>query len=247
MTDELVMCLRIKGFGKPEAVGEALSLSVEQVKTFLGRLVEERLAEETRAGHRLTPAGRTKADAAFQLERASTDQNLIAHKYERFIPINDAFKQLVTRWQLRSIDGRQVRNDHTDEDYDKSVLAGLASIHDDACALIDALANHVARVRSYRIRLSNAMANIRAGDSRYVTAHPTATVITLCGSSCIKTLSASLARPVKKRRLRAALFSDAHDGCSSRSKGIYDGSFLQFRRRELGAVNRGERRGSLAD
>ena len=40
-----------------------------------------------------------------------------------FLPLDQRMKTTVTAWQMREVDGEQVLNDHTDEDYDASVLA----------------------------------------------------------------------------------------------------------------------------
>jgi pyruvate,orthophosphate dikinase len=165
------MCLRIKGFGKTEAIGEALGASVEQAQTLLDELVAQQWAEPTKVGCRLSLSGRAAADQAFEQERARVDRGQFAQLYEEFTPINDAFKQLVTRWQMRTVGDKQVRNDHSDEAYDKSVLAGLdPRIHHDICDLIDTIAVAVPRVGGYKERLDRALGKIRSGDTRYLTA-----------------------------------------------------------------------------
>jgi pyruvate, orthophosphate dikinase len=168
--ENLLMCLRIKGFGKPEAIGEALGTSAEEAQGLLAELVAQLLAEETKVGHRLSPSGRAEADKAFELERASIEQSLFAQLHEKFSQINHAFKQLVTRWQVRTVGDRQIRNDHTDEAYDKSVLEGLVLIHQDISDLIDTIATFVSRIGSYKGRLDRALSKIRSGDMRYITA-----------------------------------------------------------------------------
>lgn len=168
--DRLLMCLRIKGFGKAEPVAEALGLSTDEVQQLLAELLAKQLAEETKVGHRLSAAGRVEADKAFAQERADMDSAQFAHLNEDFGPINQAFKELVTRWQMRTVGERQVRNDHTDEAYDKAVLAGLGPIHHDVCNLIDRLAASLPRIADYHGRLDRALGKIRSGDMRYITA-----------------------------------------------------------------------------
>jgi hypothetical protein len=168
--ENLLMCLRIKGFGKGEAIGEAMGASTEEVQGLLADLVARQWAEETKVGYRLSPSGRIEADKAFELERAGLDQRIFAQLYEEFSPINDAFKQLVTRWQMRQVGDRQVRNDHTDAAYDSSVLAGFDPIHRDICDLIGTIAASAARIGSYKQRLDQALGKIRSGDLRYIAA-----------------------------------------------------------------------------
>lgn len=168
--EELLMCLRIKGFGKGEAIGEAVGTSAEEVQGLLADLVARQWAEETKVGYRLSPSGRAEADKAFGLERAGLDQNILAKLYEEFSPINDAFKQLVTRWQMRNVGDRQVRNDHTDAAYDRSVLEGFDPIHRDICDLIGTIATSASRIGHYKQRLDLALGKIRSGDLRYIAA-----------------------------------------------------------------------------
>jgi pyruvate,orthophosphate dikinase len=168
--EKLLICLRIKGFGKAEAIAEAMGSSVEEVQGLLADLVVRQWADETRVGYRLSPSGRTEADKAFELERAGLDQRIFARLYEEFSPINDAFKQLVTRWQMRDVGDRQVRNDHTDEAYDRSVLEGFDPIHRDICDLIGAIATSASRIGDYKQRLDLALGRIRSGDLRYIAA-----------------------------------------------------------------------------
>jgi hypothetical protein len=168
--ENLLMCLRIKGFGKAEAIGEAMGASTEEVQGLVADLVARQWAEETKVGYRLSPSGRNEADKAFELERAGLDQRIFAQLYEEFSPINDAFKQLVTRWQMRTIGDRQVRNDHSDAAYDGSVLEGFDPIHRDICGLIGTIAASAARIGSYKQRLDQALGKIRSGDVRYIAA-----------------------------------------------------------------------------
>jgi pyruvate,orthophosphate dikinase len=168
--EQLLMCLRIKGFGKAEAIGEAMGTSAEEVQGALADLVARQWAEATKVGYRLSPSGRAEADKAFELERAGLDQNIFAKLYEEFSPINDAFKQLVTRWQMRTVGDRQVRNDHADAAYDKSVLEGFDPIHRDISDLIGTIAASASRIGHYRQRLDLALGKIRSGNVSYIAA-----------------------------------------------------------------------------
>ncbi len=143
-----------------------MGTSAEDVQGLLADLVGRQWAEETRVGYRLSPSGRVKADKAFALERAGLDARIFARLYEEFSPINDAFKQLVTRWQMRNVGDRQVRNDHTDAAYDKSVLEGFDPIHRDISGLIGTIAASAPRIGSYKQRLDLALGKIRSGDLR---------------------------------------------------------------------------------
>lgn len=172
MSDQnrLMISLRIKGFGKPEALAEALGAKEEICAALMAELKAAGLLEDTRAGARLTAAGRLRADEILSQERAAADTSSIAELSERFTPVNSDFKHLMTRWQMREIDGKQARNDHADAAYDAAVLEGFDVVHRDVAEIIDGLAGAVARFAEYRTRLQSALEKIRAGDLRYVAA-----------------------------------------------------------------------------
>ena len=71
---------------------------------------------------------------------------------------------------MRIVGDRQVRNDHTDAAYDKSVLEGFDPIHRDICDLIGTIATSAPRIGSYQQRLDQALGKIRSGDLRYIAA-----------------------------------------------------------------------------
>jgi pyruvate,orthophosphate dikinase len=71
---------------------------------------------------------------------------------------------------MRDIDGKSVRNDHSDLTYDKSVLDGFDAIHADVEAILARVAAAVPRFTDYARRLSAALARVRGGELRYVAA-----------------------------------------------------------------------------
>jgi pyruvate,orthophosphate dikinase len=168
--EDLIACLHIKGFGKTEALAEALGESVEAVEAALAELVVRGEVERLRVGARLSASGKAAAEHGLAQERAGADQRRLETEYERFTPLNADFKALVTDWQMRSIDGKLTRNDHKDEAYDAAVLGRLPDLHAKTVALIDDIAAHASRIGGYRRRLSDALAKLEGGDHRYLTA-----------------------------------------------------------------------------
>ena len=166
----LIISLRIKGFGKSENLAEALGIEPEACSALLAELKQAGLSDDTRVGARLTPAGKARADEILTAERIGADAAKVADQAERFTPVNSAFKHLITRWQMREVDGKQVRNDHSETSYDAAVLGDFDIVHADASAILDALAAIVPRYARYRERLGGALGKIRAGDLRYVAA-----------------------------------------------------------------------------
>ena len=168
--EDLIACLYVKGFGKAEALAEALGAPAEAVEAALAQLVARGEAEQFRVGARLSASGKVAAEHELAQERASTDHRRLEEEYERFTPLNADFKALVTDWQMRSIDGKLTRNDHKDEAYDAAVLGRLPDLHARTVALIDDIAAHASRIGGYRRRLADALARLEAGDHRYLTA-----------------------------------------------------------------------------
>jgi hypothetical protein len=168
--EDLIACLYVKGFGKAEALAEALGAPVEAVEAALAEVVARGEADQFRVGARLSASGKAAAEDELARERTGTDRPRLEQEYERFTPLNAEFKTLATNWQMRSIEGKLTRNDHKDEAYDAAVLGRLPDLHARTVALIDDIAAHASRIGGYRRRLSDALARLEAGDHRYLTA-----------------------------------------------------------------------------
>lgn len=168
--ERLIISLRIKGFGKPDNLAEALGVSLDACAALLAELKTSGLSDDTRVGARLTPTGKARANELLAVERAGADAEKVVVQCERFTPVNAAFKHLITRWQMREIDGKQVRNDHGDGLYDAAVLADFDVVHNDVSSILDALQAIVPRYAAYGTRLSAALGKIKSGDPRFVAA-----------------------------------------------------------------------------
>jgi hypothetical protein len=168
--EDLIACLHIKGFGKTDALAEALGAPAEAVEAALAELVARGEAEQFRVGARLSASGKAAAEQGLAQERAAADHRRLEEEYERFTPLNANFKTLATDWQMRSVDGKLIRNDHQDGAYDSAVLGRLPELHTKTIALIVDIAAHAPRIGGYRRRLSDALAKLEAGDHRYLTA-----------------------------------------------------------------------------
>jgi pyruvate,orthophosphate dikinase len=168
--DAVLSVLAIKGFGKAEVLAEALDLPEPEIEAALTELIANGLAESTRVGARLSTKGKAQAAEALERRRVTIDHHRLETEYERFIPLNSDFKQLVTDWQMRQIAGKAVRNDHSDKAYDEAVAARLPPLHQAAAALIADIAARVPEVGAYERRLAKALVRFQAGDHRYLTA-----------------------------------------------------------------------------
>jgi pyruvate,orthophosphate dikinase len=77
-------------------------------------------------------------------------------------------KEIVTAWQMRHIDGEQVLNDHSDEEYDREVLGRLLELHDEARSWLEPLAGGLARLGLYLRRLDRAADRVSSGEHSYI-------------------------------------------------------------------------------
>ncbi|MDH5291238.1 MAG: PEP-utilizing enzyme, partial [Acidimicrobiia bacterium] len=164
--------LVLKGMATAEALAGLARVEAEAMAAALEALVAEGHAMPGPGGRvLLTPNGTAAAEAAYAAEAVVAGPHIEPH-LDRFHELNHQFKRVVTDWQIRSVDGQQVLNDHTDADYDARVLAALSNdVHAGICEVIDAVAVGLARIGRYRHRLGEAVAAIAAGN-REMVAHP---------------------------------------------------------------------------
>jgi hypothetical protein len=163
--------LRLKGVASPEAVADAVGLPPAEVAAVLGGLAAEGLAARRDGGlpgWTLTQEGRTAHERMLARE-AATDavRPRVERAYGRFRQLNPEVLDVVSRWQVRELGGRPVRNDHRDPAYDEAVVRDLAAVHGDARPVCDRLAGTLDRYRPYGPRLSHAVERVRAGDTDY--------------------------------------------------------------------------------
>lgn len=118
--------------------------------------------------------GPTEAGRAADAERISAEleeagaRAAVAAAYDDFMVLNPALLDLCTAWQMRSVDGVSVPNDHTDRAYDARVLSRLADLNERAGAVCADLSTVLLRFRCYHPRLTEALARARAGELDYV-------------------------------------------------------------------------------
>jgi pyruvate,orthophosphate dikinase len=124
------------------------------------------LADEGPRGHRLTEAGAAEAARLYAAQRTSGRDG--AALLDGFDAVNRELKAAVTAWQLRTIDGEPVPNDHRDPAHDSAVLGRLAAVHAQADAWL-AQDAPTWMLDLFRRRLSRAFARVEAGDRAWIT------------------------------------------------------------------------------
>lgn len=162
----VVHALKVKGLASADDLVEITG------RTDLAPVLEELIAAELVklrtgriGGYALTKEGRELhselvASAVTEEERAG-----LARTYDAFLPVNGRFKEVCTRWQIRSgPDGAQQPNDHADETYDAAVVQELGAVHEEAVRALAPAAQASPRFGRYAGRFEAALERVRGGD-----------------------------------------------------------------------------------
>ncbi len=159
--------LRVKGFAEVPALAEFAGLDEPQVADVLEASSVDGLAahrEGAIGGWHLTPAGRAEHASALAADVVDSGARpRVQAGYERFAALDQAVKVVCTAWQVRDL-AAGVVNDHSDAGYDATVVAQLATIHEEVVVVLDGLAGAMARFGPYRRRLDAAYDRVQAGD-----------------------------------------------------------------------------------
>ncbi len=170
--DDCLRVIALKGMGSAEAIAGALGVDEAAVGEILTGLTDEGIVLEMPGGRvRPSPEATARAEALWAEEQQGLT-DAFSSVLDRFHGPNMGLKEVVTAWQVRTVDGAETPNDHEDPAYDQSVLDRLRTeIHPQATPLIDEVAGMVPRLGRYGDRLAGALEKLDEGDHRYV-AHP---------------------------------------------------------------------------
>ncbi len=156
--------LRVRGFVTPEGFSESLGAHPTDI---LASLVEGGFVRhiEARDMYGLMPPGKERQAAL--LDGYATDDvtSGLAAYYERFLELNDDFKQLCTDWQIKG----EEPNDHTDAAYDAACIAKLDTLAADATPVIAGMSDALPRMGRYNTRLAHAADCVRQGETKKFT------------------------------------------------------------------------------
>jgi hypothetical protein len=166
----VLLGLRLRGFGAPEAVGEVVGLDARAVVAEIEALASRSLVEfrEGRvSGWRLTRAGRAEGERLLALELDSSGRrDELAEGYRGFLTLNHRLLQVCSDWQMR---GPDTLNDHADPAYDADVVARLVALHDEARPVCRALGSALLRLERYEARLAHALDRVERGERDWFT------------------------------------------------------------------------------
>jgi pyruvate, orthophosphate dikinase len=165
--DDCLRAIAIKGFAPVQGVADVVLSTPDDVQPILDQLLIDGLAASVADAYRLTEPGKIRAGGLLAAEQAAWSIDSAAAALDAFLGLDNRMKDAVTAWQLRDVDG-QVVNDHSDADYDRSVLDRLAALHADAIAWLTPIEDGCPRLADYRVRLGRAIEGAVGGDQRYV-------------------------------------------------------------------------------
>jgi hypothetical protein len=163
--------LRLSGFVAADTLAERTGVDVLAVHQMLEEAGADGYVAQRSgriSGWILTPDGREAHARMLADELAESGCRAeVEAANEAFLALNEPFKQICTRWQLRP-DGSP--NDHTDAGYDAGVVADVERLHPQAVAVTDGLAGFLDRFARYRHDFTAALERLRGGDKRALAA-----------------------------------------------------------------------------
>ncbi len=166
--DDCLQAIAIKGFAAIQGVADAVLSAPDAIRPILDQLTIDGLTAIVAGAYRLTEQGTVRTAVLRAAEQAAWGVPGATEALDGFVGLDRRMKDTVTAWQLRADPSGQITNDHSDVDYDRTVLDRLAELHADTLAWLTPLESHCARLAGYRVRLSRASVQTLGGDGRYV-------------------------------------------------------------------------------
>ena len=166
--DAVIRALAIKGFVMPALLAPAVLSDEAAVRTVLEKMVANGLVGPKGPMFQLTDAGKARGTELTVADREQWGVENAGRALDAFLEFDRRMKEVVTAWQLRTVGGQQVMNDHTDAAYDAGVLADFADLHGAAAAWLAPLPAGLPRIADYSVRLGLAAARVAAGEHTYI-------------------------------------------------------------------------------
>jgi hypothetical protein len=161
----VLVTLLVRGALAPTELRSGTGLADASVEAALAELRRSlAIAEDEQGRVGLTDGGRNRAREAAGREGRELGAE-VGRFHTGFPALDRRVKGAVTRWQIRSVGGVDVPNDHRDPEHDRGVIDDLEAVVRDAVAKLAQLARRRARYRRYGERLAEAVARARAGET----------------------------------------------------------------------------------
>jgi pyruvate,orthophosphate dikinase len=166
--DDVARALLIRGSVTVDQLAEAVVASPEHVQAALDEATAAGLAEAVADGMRLTAQGKLAAAKLIAADGDRVGSAQAAQMLDAFHALDGRMKEIVTRWQVREVDGETALNDHSDAAYDRAVLDDLGALETETVNWLAPLADALRPFAAYRARLGRAMQLVRDGDARFI-------------------------------------------------------------------------------
>ena len=153
---ELARTVQLKGLCTPERAAASLAVAEARIVELLDG--NESHFQSTARGVALSVEGREWVAARLAEERDAIDTAALETSYGAFMTLNHRFKELVSNWQLSSMDG------HSDEDW-ATLVEAVGELHAGLVPVLEQTAGQLARLGGYRGRFDRALAEMRGGDT----------------------------------------------------------------------------------
>lgn len=169
---EVRRVIGLKGAASADSLIEVFGCEPGEAAKVIDALVREGAAEKLPGERvRLTEDALAEVDELYRRD-SSRLRAAVEPVLDDFGTVDLAFKQLITSWQMREVDGAQIMNDHTDKDYDTEVVKQLRDdIHQRIGAVVAAVAGVEPRLARYRDRFGAALEAVQEGEVQMM-AHP---------------------------------------------------------------------------
>lgn len=165
--------IRLRGRADAHQVADYMGAEPQAIADALRDLEAADLVEHRTGrfpGFGLTPAGRREGERllADELDEHGLRPHVEA-AYEEFLAFNSQMLTICTMWQLRTVDGATVANDHTDEFHDRSVIEALDALDHHVRPVLSALCDGLDRFAGHERRLRDALDRVLAGEHDWLT------------------------------------------------------------------------------
>jgi hypothetical protein len=167
----VLVTLRLGAVVPAAEVARRSGVPTQLVEALLGELEgsgQARSRQGRVSGWMLTGDGRAECHRLVRDEAASDEMALDA-AYRGFLGVNQRLIDTCTAWQLRTVDGVEVPNDHADVAHDAAVLAELDAVAAVAEPVCEQLGHILERLSGYGARLAEGRARVRAGETDWLT------------------------------------------------------------------------------
>ncbi len=149
---DVLHALKVKGLASDEALAALTGLASDTLTATVDALRESGFVLRREGGRisgtMITPAGREEYERlAAEFVLGDSERVAVGTFHEAFGPINGDFKRICSAWQVRP---DETPNDHTDPDYDASVVAELGEVHERVSAALDAVGADIPRLSVQR-------------------------------------------------------------------------------------------------